>query len=63
MDLIDEVNKIKEQLTKLNEKHLKIERKMNSLIIKINKMTHIASYSSNSSIDDDIKYPGDSDYD
>ena len=52
MDFIDEVRLLKKQIEQF-------EKKLNAVIIKLNKINHIASYSS----DDDIKYPNDSDYD
>jgi len=59
MDFIYEIRLLKEQLKKLNEDYIKYEKKLNSIIVELNKKNHIASYSS----DDDIKYPNDSDYD
>jgi hypothetical protein len=55
MDLIDEIKLLKKQIKKVDEK-------LNKIIIRLNKINHISSYSSNDSTDD-IKYENDSDYD
>ena len=61
MDIIDEIKKIKEHLNIIHFRNLQLTRKMNKIIIKLNKINNISTYSS--SEDSDIKYPDDSDYD
>jgi len=53
MDFIYEIRLLKKQIEQF-------EKKLNAVIIELNKIKHIASYSSD---EDDIKYPNDSDYD
>jgi len=53
MDFIYEIRLLKKQIEQF-------EKKLNAVIIELNKINHIVSYSSD---EDDIKYPNDSDYD
>jgi hypothetical protein len=54
MDFIYEIRSLKKQIEQF-------EKKLNAVIVELNKIKNIATYSSDD--DDNIKYPNDSDYD
>jgi len=56
MDFIYEIRLLKKQIEQF-------EKKLNAVIIELNKINHIATYSDTEDYEDDIKYPNDSDYD
>ena len=55
MDFIYEIRLLKKKIEQF-------EKKLNAVIIELNKINHIATYSDTEDYDD-IKYPNDSDYD